>query len=465
MKTKLLMLILLAPFISFGQIIQIGGDINGGANSESFGWSVSLSDDGNIIAIGAPNADSGRGKAWIYENIGGSWEEIIEFNGITIEDYFGGSVSLNADGSIVAIGANQFTLNEPGYVRIYQDIGGSWIQIGQDIVGESAEDESGFALSLSNDGSIVAIGARGNDGNGVDSGHVRIYQNIGGSWTQIGDDIDGEEALDHSGYSVSLSADGSVVAIGARDNNGGGDLAGHVRVFQNVGGAWTQIGQDIDGYQFEEIGYSVSLNTDGSVVAAGRGEGGSRVFENIEGSWTQIGQDIQSIFYNHQDIVSISAEGSVLAVGSQFISTKTVYIYQNIGGDWTEIGEVEGAIGEYMFGYSVSLSPDGRILAIGAPYVDGSIAFVRIYDLSNVLEIENHSRFDFSVYPNPTTGNVNIQSGTPIDQIEIYNLLGQLVNSNTNQNIIDISSVDLGVYFVKVMDENGNIGTQKVVKQ
>ena len=47
-------------------------------------------------------------------------------------------------------------------------------------------------------------------------------------WTQIGSDINGEYADDYSGYSVSLSSDGSVVAIGAIGN---GDYSGHVRVY------------------------------------------------------------------------------------------------------------------------------------------------------------------------------------------------------------------------------------------
>ncbi len=69
------------------------------------------------------------------------------------------------------------------------------------------------------------------------------------------------------------------------------------------------------------------------------------------------------------------------------------------------------------------------------------------------------------LYPNPTTGVLTIQSNTILVQIEIYNLLGQLVESNTNQNTIDISSVSQGIYFIKIMDENGNIGSQKVVKE
>jgi hypothetical protein len=63
---------------------------------------------------------------------------------------------------------------------------------------------------------------------------VRIYQNQSGSWTQIGSDIDGEAAGDMSGISVSISSDGSVVAIGAPANNGtNGSSSGHVRVYTN----------------------------------------------------------------------------------------------------------------------------------------------------------------------------------------------------------------------------------------
>jgi hypothetical protein len=79
---------------------------------------------------------------------------------------------------------------------------------------------------------VVAIGADANDGNGNDSGHVRVYNTDGTTWTQVGADIDGEAADDRSGRSVSLSADGTVVAIGATNNSGNGSNSGHVRVFK-----------------------------------------------------------------------------------------------------------------------------------------------------------------------------------------------------------------------------------------
>ena len=83
-----------------------------------------------------------------------------------------------------------------GQVRIYDNSNGTWTQIGSDIDGEDFDDHSGNSVSLSGDGTVVAIGAYGNDGNGSDSGHVRVYENNNGTWTQIGSDIDGEAAKD-----------------------------------------------------------------------------------------------------------------------------------------------------------------------------------------------------------------------------------------------------------------------------
>ena len=86
-----------------------------------------------------------------------------------------------------------------------------------------------------------------NDVNGIYSGHVRIYQNVNNTWTKLGSDIDGEAAGDNSGKSVSLSSDGSVIAIGAKYNDGNGSASCHVRIYKNVNNTWTQVGGDIDG--------------------------------------------------------------------------------------------------------------------------------------------------------------------------------------------------------------------------
>ena len=60
------------------------------------------------------------------------------------------------------------------------------MQLGSDIDGEAEGDYSGKSLSLSSDGTIVAIGATHNDGTGRNAGHVRVYQYANNSWTQLG---------------------------------------------------------------------------------------------------------------------------------------------------------------------------------------------------------------------------------------------------------------------------------------
>jgi hypothetical protein len=67
----------------------------------------------------------------------------------------------------------------------------------------------------------IAVGTRNNDGNGFDnSGHVRVYEYPNATWTKLGGDIDGEAAGDQSGNSVSLSDNGSILAVGAIENEG-----------------------------------------------------------------------------------------------------------------------------------------------------------------------------------------------------------------------------------------------------
>ena len=127
------------------------------------------------------------------------------------------------------------------------------------------------SVSLSSDGTIVAIGAHGNDaGTGSYTGHVRVFQFDGTSWSQMGNDIDGEAQSDQFGVSVSLSSDGMIVASGAHTNDGTGSNAGHARVLQWDGTSWSQMGNDIDGEaENDQSGNSVSLSSDGTIVAIG----------------------------------------------------------------------------------------------------------------------------------------------------------------------------------------------------
>lgn len=321
---------LLLSFLGFGQI-QLGQTINGEASGDRFGESISLSSNGTIVAIGGNyNDDNGSnsGHVRVYENIEGVWIQIgQDIHGEAAGDQFGGAVSLSSNGSILAVGASNndgdgFSQDSVGHVKIFENIGGVWLQIGSNINGENSYDLSGGSVSLSSDGTNIAIGA---EGSGGFTGQVRIFENVGGVWTQVGQDIDGETNDDRFGNSVSLSSDGTKVAIGAFRNDYIGSNSGHVRIFENIGGIWTQLGQDINGDASSNLGYSVSLSSDGTIVAIGapfynniENAGYVRVYESVGGIWTQLGQDINGDFLD--DFfgwnVSINGNGDIIAVGA-----------------------------------------------------------------------------------------------------------------------------------------------------
>ncbi|GIR59661.1 MAG: hypothetical protein CM15mP65_22420 [Crocinitomicaceae bacterium] len=94
-----------------------------------------------------------------------------------------------------------------------------------------SNDQFGNAVSTNDAGDRIIVGAKFNDPNGSSSGHARVYDLVGTTWTQVDDDIDGEETNDYFGNSVAISASGHRIAVGATggDNNSGintGDVKG-----------------------------------------------------------------------------------------------------------------------------------------------------------------------------------------------------------------------------------------------
>ncbi|MFL0352850.1 T9SS type A sorting domain-containing protein [Xanthomarina sp. GH4-25] len=485
---KLTLLLILCPFFLFSQV-QIGEDIDGIGHSSLSGSAVSLSSDGSVVAIGAPYSNSSKGLVRIYENVSGVWTQVgSSISGEAFNDYSGESVSLSSDGSIVAIGApyNNGNGDRSGHVRVYENVSGVWMQVGQDIDGEATEDLSGSAVSLSLDGSVIAIGAPLNNGNGDRSGHVRVYKNVSGVWTQVGWDINGEVDDDVSGIAVSLSSDGSVVAIGAGSNDNGFD-SGHVRIYKNISGVWTQIGSDIDGEATRDhSGRAVCLSSDGSIVAIGAPEndgngdrencGHVRMFEYVSGAWTQVGNDIDGGSTNGKSgsSVSLSSDGSIVAIGAPLNNgngrdSGYVRIYKNVSGVWTQegstmYGEAEGD----HSGSAISLSSDGSVVAIGAPRNNNNYprsGHVRVYDTTESLTIEENNVTVFNIYPNPAQNQVTIQlqEGLELNQVNIYNTLGQFI-STSKEKVINTSHLSSGLYLLEIETTQGKATKQLIIE-
>ena len=326
--------------------------------------------------------------------------------GDVVHDYFGWSVSISSDGKILAVGSpgDKEQNDRLGYVRVFylksDGLGSSWNQLGQDITGEDVGDQFGWSVSLSGDGKTLAVVADSNDENGENSGCVRIYhlESDGTNWEQIGQDFYGETAYDYYETSVSLSADGKTVAIGAPWKSG--HLSGQVRVYQidSAGSTWEQLGQDINGEENDRLGYSIDISSDGRTLAIGAltllNAGYVRVYyregDDHTSSWKQLGQDIigEAVGDDFGWSVSFSDDGKTLAIGApSYVHSGHVQVYRmdDSSTSWTHVGEkIDGKAGADYSGRSVSLSADGTTVAIGAPWNDDNgfqTGHVRIFSI------------------------------------------------------------------------------------
>lgn len=253
---------------------QVGDDIHGEGAEDLFGSAVSMPD-ASTVAVGAYQNDGNgptAGHVRVYGWNGSEWvQKGDDLDGEAPGDESGKSLSM-PDANTVAIGAprNGGGGVDAGQVRVYAWNGAAWIQQGADIDGEAAGDYSGRAISMPDPGT-VAIGAPGNSGNGFSSGQVRVYAWNGSAWQQKGADINGEGQNDNSGWSVSMS-DTDALALGTYQNEDNGTLSGEVRMYRWNGSAWVQWGQDINGEEeWEFSGWAVSLPDSNTVAIASTG--------------------------------------------------------------------------------------------------------------------------------------------------------------------------------------------------
>ena len=462
MKRLILLTLLLLPLLTFSQF-QLGyNDFDGEAAGDYSGYAVSISSDGSHVAIGAIGNDgtgTNAGHVRIYSWDGSAWAQVgNDIDGEAAYDESGFSVSMDSDGSHVAIGAhlNDGAGSDAGHVRIYSREGSAWAQVGSDIDGEAASDNSGTSVSIDSDGSHVAIGADYNDGNGSNSGHVRVYSWDGSAWSQVGTDIDGEAANDRLGFSVSIDSDGSHVAIGAHLNDGTGTNAGHVRIYSWNGSAWSQVGNDIDGEaSFDNSGYSVSMDSDGSHVAIGaysNDENGSnaghvRIYSWDGEAWGQLGNDIDGEAANDYSgtSVSIDSDGSHVAIGAygnggNGTASGHVRIYEYSSGSWAQVGnDIDGEAANDRFGFSVSIDSYGSHVAIGANESGSYAGHVRILAPYGVNG--NNPDTDLSANSLTTSGATTAGSLT-VDSVVID---GTTIGHSSDSDLMTLASGSLTV--------------------
>lgn len=370
---------------------QLGDDILGG---EPFlsppymipanGKDVKLSADGNIVAmvenptyfINPQNENDvlHGDRCRVFEFIDEEWQQIGE-------DIFepAESLAISADGSMVVLGAryDSTMADQSGIVKVFHNVNNEWVQLGDTFYGTLEHERLGTSIDLSSDGSVLAIGATGGAGGGLDPhpGYVKIYNLQGNDWvldeTIIGlYSDDGWGRGNWAGSSVALSDDGNIVAFGGSQyRNSDGEFVGNVRVFQNVSGAWEQVGQVLEGGKasHDNTKSMVALSANGNVLAFGTSNSDIKVYQNINDQWQLVDQELLPESTNeapyYGQVVSLSADGSILGAGffaarvdevSNSNGTGISKIYQNC--NLVNVSVLAGDVAEICIGSDTTLT-------------------------------------------------------------------------------------------------------------
>jgi hypothetical protein len=359
--------------------------------SDYFGWSVSLSGDGNTLAVGAlyessgasgvggnqaDDSVAGAGAVYVFVREGqNAWSQqaYVKASNPGPEDCFGSSVALSGDGNTLAvvasredssatgIGGDQAdnSLYDAGAVYVFvRDGQAVWSQQTYAKASNPGEqDEFGHSMALSGDGNTLAVGARYESGSALMSGAVYVFVRDGqNTWSQQAFvKASNPGMFDAFGWSVALSGDGNTLAVGAlfEESAASGidgdqadnsiDDAGAVYVFVRDGqNTWSQqayVKASNPGEQ-DEFGSSVALSGDGSTLVVGA----------------------------HQEASNAMGVGGDQA-DNAYIFAGAVYVFERDGQNtWSQQAYAKASnTGEYNdFGYSVALSGDANTLAVGA---------------------------------------------------------------------------------------------------
>ena len=375
---------------------------------DTFGYAVALSADGNTLVVGAPGEASnatgingnqtnksagGSGAVYVFTRSGITWTQqaYTKASNTDTGDQFGYSVALSANGNILIVGApteasqatgingdqTDNTGRDNGAVYAFKRSGTNWTQQAY-IKGSNTRqlNQFGYKVSLSGDGNTLAVaspfessvttGVNGNQTQGAvyGGGAVYIFVQASNIWTQqayikaSNTTPDNTNAGDEFGWALALSADGNTLAVGAykEDSNAVGTNgaqadnsatdSGAAYVFARNGATWSQQAylKASNTHAHDYFGFSLSLSTDGNVLAVGA---------PFEGS-------------NAIGINGDQANTAAVSSGAIYIFKRSSFLWQQayVKASNTESGDV--------FGYVVTLSADGATLAATAISEDSS---------------------------------------------------------------------------------------------
>ncbi len=280
-----------------GNWVQRGGVLVApdAADGDSFGSSVALNSDGTVLVVGAPlweGAASNQGGVYIFDWTGGAWVQrgsVLEAADAAANAFFGGSVALNAAGTVLVVGAQNWTgtFSWQGAVYIYDWSGSAWVQRGTILTEPTPADNNGFGVSvaISGDGTVLSVGSLSWSGTYAYQGGVYVYDVDVSSWAIRGSVLVAPDAAanDYFGIAMALNGIGDVLVVGATLWEGAVTDQGGVYIFDWNGMAWVQRGAVLSapsGQSSANFGSALAITASGNMLAIG--ESGRAVSSNAD---------------------------------------------------------------------------------------------------------------------------------------------------------------------------------------
>ena len=245
---------------------------NGGGANDWFGRTVSISSDGNTAIVGAYRDDQYRGSAYIYTRTDNTWIEQAKLlaSDSAAYDNFGYSVSISSDGNTAIVGAYNNNISR-GSIYVYTRTDSTWSEQAKLLASDGdAYDYFGISVSISSDGNTAIVGAYGDDNR---RGSVYVYTRTDSTWIEQAKLLASDGAgNDYFGWSVTISSDGNTAIVGTvYDDNEKGTNAGSAYVYTRTDNIWTQKTKLLasDGASGDNFGYSVTISSDGNTAIVG----------------------------------------------------------------------------------------------------------------------------------------------------------------------------------------------------
>jgi len=253
--------------------------------------------------VGAYNDNdkgSSSGSAYLYERqADGTWAlatELLASDGAA-NDWFGYAVGVDGDRAVVGAFKDDDSGSSSGSAYVFErQTNGTWTQAAKLLASDgSADDEFGTAVAVS--GTRILVGGPKNDDKGANSGSAYVFERqTNGTWQQVAKLLASDGAAsDFLGCAVAI--DGTIAALGANEQDTTASNSGAVYVFERQSnGTWSQTAKlkASDAQSGDRFGQAVALR--GSVLAVGapedddQGSNGGSVYvftRQSNGAWTQ----------------------------------------------------------------------------------------------------------------------------------------------------------------------------------